>query len=401
MDNRKQRHTDPWDRGVYGTGKTQPPKSHGGIIALLCVLVIFLCGLVTILSILNIRLFRQLNAQPEALAALSFSDRDTAATEAFTEPLETFSLLEPPQLVLGVDPSAAQEENEPMTWKEIFETGVESLVQVSCRTYDGSVQGTGIILSADGSILTNHHVIEEAESILVSFADGEIYQAVLAGKDRLTDLAVLRIEPKSRTLLPAHFGSSDSVAEDDPVAVVEFGARSARLGYIQETRAHWQIGSTVMSLIRTDTKSGCGSPLFNSYGQIIAIHTDLGQDGGSFAIPIAAVKEIVDQLLTYGYVPGRPELGFEGTFLGAFEQHYYNMPQGMYITRITGGTDADTKGIRVGDILVGINGLPVTDSRMLYHQVYAMAVGDSVTLEISRNGERLRLNVTLTEAAGP
>ena len=396
MDKRKKRHTEPWDAGEYGTGKTQPPKSYGGIVAVLCVLVIFLCGLVTVLSILNIRLFRQLNAQPEELAALSFSDQ-----VAVTEPAQTYARLEIPELILGDDSGALIEDRESKTWKEIFESGMESLVQVSCRTYDGSVQGTGIILSGDGSILTNHHIIEDAESIAVSFSDGQIYQAVLEGRDRLTDLAVLRIEPKSRLLVPAQFGGSESAAKNDLVAVAEFGAATLRTGKIRDPGVRWQVGSTTLSLIRTDVESGCGSALFDRYGQIIAIHTELGAEAGNTAIPTAAVKQIVDQLLTLGYVPGRPDLGFEGKFPGAFERRYYGLPQGMYITRVTEGTDAQIQGILAGDILVGINGLPVTDSRTLYNHIYTLSVGDTVTLEISRDGNPLKLKVTLTETTAP
>lgn len=396
MDKRKKPHTQPWDAGEFGTGKTQPPKSYGGIVAVLCVLVIFLCGLVTVLSILNIRLFRQLNAQPEEPAALSFSDQ-----AAVTEPAETFARLEIPELILEDSTGALEQDREAKTWKEIFESGMESLVQVSCRTYDGSVQGTGIILSGDGSILTNHHIIEDAESIMVSFSDGQIYQAVLEGRDRLTDLAVLRIEPKSRLLVPAQFGGSESVAKNDLVAVAEFGAASLRTGRIRDPEVRWQIGETALSLIRTDVKSGCGSALFDRYGQIIAIHTELGAEAGNTAIPTRTVKQIVDQLLTLGYVPGRPDLGFEGTFPDAFERHYYGLPQGMYITRITEGTDAQIQGILTGDILMGINGQPVTDRRSLYNHVYTLSVGDTVTLEISRDGNPLKLNVTLTEATAP
>lgn len=396
MDKQKKRHTQPWDAGEFGTGKTQPPKSYGGIVAVLCVLVIFLCGLVTVLSVLNIRLFRQLNAQPEEPAALSFSDQSTV-----TEPAETFARLETPELILEDGIGVLEQDREAKTWKEIFESGMESLVQVSCRTYDGSVQGTGIILSVDGSILTNHHIIEDAESIMVSFSDGQIYQAVLEGRDRLTDLAVLRIEPKSRLLVPAQFGGSESVAKNDLVAVAEFGAASLRIGRIRDSGVRWQIGGTALSLIRTDVGSGCGSALFDRYGQIIAIHTELGAEAGNTAIPTRTVKQIVDQLLTLGYVPGRPDLGFEGTFPDAFERHYYGLPQGMYITRITEGTDAQIRGILTGDILVGINGMPVTDRRSLYNHIYTLSVGDTVTLEINRNGDPLKLSVILTEVTAP
>ena len=418
MDERN--HYDPWDDGEYGTGSTRPPKTRGGAYALLLILVILLCGTVTILGILNVRLFRQLSQQEENDLAISFTPEITEATDFLSAEEETSmpAVCAGQNVTIDLHTSPESVENIPqeggMSLQDIYEKNIHSVVSITCATQSGSASGTGVILTGDGYIVTNAHVVEDAVSVSVQLTDDREFSASLVGSDGISDLAVLYIDVSD--LEPAEFGDSEKlrvgdsvVAIGDPLGVELRGTYTN--GIISAINRNVDTGGRTMTLIQTNAalnSGNSGGPLINCYGQVIGINTmkigaftdEAGVEGIGFAIPSTTVKEIVDQIISQGYVSGRPTLGITGESLPSFYQHYYRLPAGMYITAVEEGSPAAACGIEPGDILVSINDTRITDMDSLKTVLYGHEVGDTVTITIYRSGQTGSATVTLAEDKG-
>ena len=420
MDQRKHHYQEhPWDDSVYGTGRTEPPKNRGGLIALLLIFIIFLCGIITALSILNVRLFRELNTQEESDLSLSFSSCETTPVEISTRMEETTQATVPQgshSIVLQQAPVVTDSESGTgeLSLQQIYKNNINSVVSIMCEQETGSSSGTGVILSQDGYIVTNCHVVEDADSITVRLTDERDFSAMLVGTDAVSDLAVLYIEADN--LLPAQFGNSDSLQVGDSVTAigdplgVEFRGTYTN-GIVSAINRDVTVDGRTMTLIQTNAalnSGNSGGPLINCYGQVIGINTmkisaftnAAGVEGLGFAIPSSTVKNVVEQLINQGYVSGRPTLGIEGEALSTFYQHYYRLPAGLYITDIASGCDADRKGLEEGDILMSIAGTGVTTMDDLNAVVYGYAVGDTVDVIIYRGGNQYRVDLTLEEDKG-
>lgn len=420
MDERKHNRYTDWDDSVYGTGRTDPPKSRGGLIALLLILLIFLCGIITVLGILNIKLTYKLQTKQDNDLAISF-------TEGQTEPEQPLSLSPTAQETLAAEESVSSfelqqspkgVENYPpeggLSLQEIYEKNIDSVVSISCSLSNGSASGTGVIFSDEGYIVTNAHVVDGALSISVQLTDDRVFSARVIGCDEVSDLAVLHIDADS--LIPAQFGDSSTlrvgdtvVAIGDPLGVKFRGTYTN--GIISAINRDVDVDSHTMTLIQTNAalnSGNSGGPLINCYGLVIGINTmkigaftdSAGVEGLGFAIPSTTVKQIVDQLISQGYVSGRPTLGLEGESLSVFYQHYYRLPAGLYITRVDRGSDAFSKGIESGDILISIGSQRITTMNELKTAVYGYQVGDTVEVVIYRDGQQYRVSLTLSEDKG-
>jgi serine protease Do len=277
---------DPWDVDTYQTGSTQPPKSHGGLIAALLVVVIFLCGLVTIMTMMNIRLARQISQQtPAASSPVSFSAPEEETTLSTTEPLSTApettqeptvtSRIEPdPQLSLHTSPTGVP--NVPqqggLSLQEIYEKSINSVVSISSVSAYGGSTGTGVVLTADGYIVTNAHVIEDAVQVQVILQDKQVLDAAIVGLDEVTDLAVLQV--KAEGLTPAEMGDSTSlrvgdtvVAIGDPLGLELSGSMTD--GIVSAINRDITVDGRKMTLIQTNAalnSGNSGGPLINCYG---------------------------------------------------------------------------------------------------------------------------------------
>lgn len=419
MDEHRHNHTyHPWDDGVYGTGPMEPPKKPGGILAFLLILVIFLCGIVSILGIMNVRLFRQLKAQEADTLSISFTNEATQsaeATEGTTAPTEQ-SLLSQTTIDLQQSPQSVENRAQPegLSLQEIYSLAIDSVVSISCTGSSGTSSGTGVVLTEDGYLVTNCHVVENAQSISVRLADDRLFSASLVGSDSVSDLAVLHIDCKD--LSPAQFGSSDSLRVGDSVAAIgdplgtEFRGTLTD-GIVSAINRDVTVEGRTMTLIQTNAalnSGNSGGPLLNCYGQVIGINTmkisaftsTSGVEGLGFAIPSTTVKEVVEQLIGQGYVSGRPTLGLTGESLSNFYQHYYRLPAGLYITDVDAGCDADSKGIQDGDILLSVGDNRVTTMEDLNAALQSHQVGDTVSVSIYRSGQQYRVELTLTEDRG-
>ena len=398
-----------WDDGVYGTGSTQPPKSHRAVIALLLVTVIFLGGITTAMSILNIRLFRELHRKEDALTvAYAVQEQATEAPE--TQPPETQAAEPARRATMDIQRGAAKTEGA-LSLQEIYEKNIPSVVSITSQTASGTSAGTGVIVSDAGYLVTNYHVVRRAQSIDVKLTDERELTASVVGEDPVSDLAVLYIAAEGLT--PAQFGDSDTlrvgdsvVAIGDPLGVELRGTMTD--GIVSAISRDVQVDGRTMNLIQTNAalnSGNSGGPLINSMGQVVGINTmkigafadSSGVEGLGFAIPSATVQEIVNQLLTQGYVSGRPWLGIEGESFSTFYQRFYRIPRGVYITSVQSGSPAGTAGLQSGDIIVSVDGTAVSDMEDLDSMLYAHIPGDTMTLTIYRSGRQGDVTVTLTE----
>ncbi len=416
------REEEPWEENSWQTGSTNPPKSRGGLVAVLLVLVIFLSGIVTVLGILNVKLFQQLKQQEshEDLAiSYNLEELPPETTEpAQTLPPETRPAHQEEQISMELDPSPSSASNVPaeggLPLQEIYLQSIDSVVSISCQRYSDSSTGTGVVLTEDGYIVTNSHVVEGAQAITIQLTDERVLPARLVGADAVSDLAVLKVD--AQDLVPATFGDSDSlrvgdtvVAIGDPLGVELRGTLTD--GIISAINRDIYLDGRPITLIQTNAalnSGNSGGPLINCYGQVIGINTmkigaftdEAGVEGLGFAIPSATVKDVVEQLIRQGYVSGRPELGIRGESLSIFYQHYYRLPEGLYITEVTPGSDAAAKGIERGDILISINDTHITTADQLSSLLYGFEVGQTVTAVVYRDGYQYELQLTIGEDKG-
>lgn len=406
--------TEPWEQRTYRTGKTSPPKNRRGLVAVLLVIVIFLGGIVSALSLLNIRLFQKLRKDtdtPEPSFWLSDEETEAVSSQDASAPTGQHGSME-----LQLEPTPASVENIPqaggLSLQKIYEGAISSVVSISCTTTGGSASGTGVILSDNGYIVTNCHVVEDAVQLQVLLQDGSKLPASIMGLDAVSDLAVLQVS--AQNLTPAKFGDSSALRVGDAVVAIgdPLGAElrgTMTDGIVSAINRDITTGGRTMTLIQTNAalnSGNSGGPLLNCYGQVIGINTmkigdymnDAGVEGLGFAIPSTTVKEIVDQLIAQGYVSGRPSLGFTGQTVTAFDRLYYGIPQGVCITSVKEDSDASAKGLTPGDILLQLNGIRISDLDSLQTLLYSLNAGDTVEAVIYRSGRQYRVSITLEQS---
>ena len=414
MDNRyfDNEYESDWDDQYYGTGNTEPPKEHNGPMTLMLILIIFLFGIITVLGILNIRLFQELKLKKmEKELSISFTTEATVPPETIELNLPQAASLEEEtsQSSLQLQQSPQSQENIPvedgLSLQEIYTRNIPSVVSISCTGYGRSSTGTGVILSEEGYLVTNAHVVDGAGSIDVLLTDDRVYSADLIGSDEISDLAVLQIDADN--LIPAQFGDSTQLRVGDTVAAIgdPLGVKfrgTYTNGIVSAINRDVDMKGRTMTLIQTNAalnSGNSGGPLINTM-KIGAFTDSAGVEGIGFAIPSTTVKEIVDQLVTQGYVSGRPTLGIEGEALSSFYQHYYRLPPGLYITHVVPGSDAQTKGIEDGDMLLSVDNQRITTMDELKSILFDREVGEVVEVIIFREGQQYQLELTLGEQKG-
>jgi serine protease Do len=261
---------------------------------------------------------------------------------------------------------------------------------------DPKGQGSGIIVSSDGYIVTNSHVIGDSKqnNVKIVLSGGEEFPGKIVGYDTKTDLAVIKAE---KTNLPvATFGNSDNVrigqwalALGNPIGLTNSltrGTISALNRSLSQSKQHF------VKYIQTDAAinpGNSGGPLLNMYGQVIGITSTkiVGNviEGVGFAIPSNTVKSVVDDIISKGYVSGRVKLGLTGKMVSHYQSQMYNVPIGMIISEINKDSDFFANGVQVGDIITKINDSNVTDLEVLYSELAKCKVGDSVKISVYRS----------------
>ena len=408
---------DPWENHSYRTGSTRPPKSRRGLITVLLVIIIFLGGIVSALSLLNIKLFWQINAETVSEdASVRFAqDAETLPTALPTEDA-LWEISTDTDTVLNIQKSPASIENIPqeggLSLQEIYAKSIDSVVSITCTAGSTESSGTGVVISKDGFIVTNCHVVADAQTVTVLFTDQRSLPARIVGTDVISDLAVLYVAAEDLT--PAEFGDSGALRVGDTVAAIgdPLGTELRGTftdGIVSAINRDITTGGRTMTLIQTNAalnSGNSGGPLLNCYGQVVGINTmkigdymnSAGVEGLGFAIPSTTVKEIVDQLLSQGYVSGRPALGLSIQDLSSIDRMYFHLPQGIWISAVEENSNAAAVGIAPGDILISFDNVRITSCDTLISLLYSYQAGDTVEVVIYRSGNQYTLNLTIDEA---
>ena len=293
-----------------------------------------------------------------------------------------------------------------LTAQEIYRRVNPSVVTVLAQLEGSASVGTGVIFRSDGYILTNYHVLAGGRDCTVALDTGRTYEALYVAGDERNDLAVLKV---NLTGLPAAtFGDSDQLVVGDKVYAIGNPLGVELRGTLTDgivsaiNRDVWVDGRT-MNLIQTNAalnSGNSGGPLINAYGQVVGINTiKMSSDysnveGLGFAIPSASIRRLVNDLLTYGEIQPEPSFGVTVLQTGArLEEDVW----GLEVLEVTPGSAADRAGIRTGDFILSAAGREVSSSQDLLRIRRQLYVGDQVTMEIWRGGQRMEVTLTLTD----
>ncbi|HWS58828.1 MAG TPA: trypsin-like peptidase domain-containing protein [Actinotalea sp.] len=323
----------------------------------------------------------------------------------------TYSALGREQISIPVAGSTADNPD----WQVVAAAVRDSVVAITVRTSQGEGEGSGVIISADGEILTNHHVVSGGDtgSITVALADGRLYDAKIVGTDPTTDIAVLRLVDPPDDLAVATLGDSDDalvgaavMAVGNPLGLdttVTTGIISAvdRPVSTQEQTSGSLVVTNAIQVDAAINPGNSGGPLFNSSGEVIGITSSIatlssgstsGSIGLGFAIPINQATLIADQLIE----SGTAEHAYLGVSLSdGTATADGTTRQGALVETVSAGTPAEDAGIQEGDVIVGIDGKAVAGAESLTGYVRQYASGVEVTLTVVRDGRAMDVTAVL------
>lgn len=295
------------------------------------------------------------------------------------------------------------------TADSVVEISTESVVTGSfAQQYVQQGAGSGVIISQDGYILTNNHVINGANSVKVRLRDGTEYDATIIGSDSDNDIALLKVSATG--LSPATFGDSNSLAVGDYVVAIgnplgELGG-TVTDGIISALARKVTIEDTQMTLLQTNAQvnpGNSGGGLFNANGELVGIvnakQSATEVEGIAFAIPINNVLDILSDLKEYGYVTGKVDLGIDFTDITSDETaFYYGVNQtGCYVLSVDSGSNAEKAGVTRGDLVTKVNDTDVSSSSDITAALEKAEVGDTVTFTVSRRGTSKTISFVLEE----
>ncbi len=292
-----------------------------------------------------------------------------------------------------------------MTKQEVYAKVMPSVVTVTVYSDSSGAYATGIVLSEDGFILTNQHVVGGESRAQVTTDDEQTYEALLVGEDPNTDLAVLKIDATGLT--PAEFGRSDELLVGDdcyaignPLGITYRGTFTN--GIISALNRNVSLNGYTMTLIQTTAalnSGNSGGPLINSYGQVIGVNnmkimsSSTTVEGLGFAIPSSTVQEVANALISDGTIE-HPVIGI--TCYGVTANDEYAV-SGVCIATVSAGSDAEAKGLEVGDIITAVNGIPCSTVSDVGAQMKGLGVGDSISLTVWHDGTESTVDVALVE----
>lgn len=306
---------------------------------------------------------------------------------------------------------------EEMTAAQVYAQNVNSTVGITTSittnywgyTTTSAASGSGFILTQDGYILTNYHVIEDSTSITVTTYDGTAYDAQLIGYDESLDTAVLKVEPETE-LVPVVLGNSDAlnvgdsvVAIGNPLGELTFSLTAGAISALD--REITLSSSVTMDLIQTDcaiNSGNSGGALFNLYGEVVGItnakyssssSSEASIDNIGFAIPINDVVSVVTSIIENGYI-AKPYIGVSITDVSQ-ETQSYGLPQGAAIKEVVVDSPAEAAGLQVNDIITKIDDTALTGSSDLVDYVGNCEAGDVVTLTVYRQGDILEITLEI------
>ena len=368
--------------------KQRKPISRGGIAIALAVTMVFSCGL----GFGGGYFANKVNTSTSgSLNITKTSNSGTTTTASSTSKANTTS------------------EIVKKTADSVVEISTESVVTGSfAQQYVQQGAGSGVIISQDGYILTNNHVINGANSVKVRLRDGTEYDATIIGSDSDNDIALLKVSATG--LSPATFGDSNSLAVGDYVVAIgnplgELGG-TVTDGIISALARKVTIEDTQMTLLQTNAQvnpGNSGGGLFNANGELVGIvnakQSATEVEGIAFAIPINNVLDILSDLKEYGYVTGKVDLGIDFTDITSDETaFYYGVNQtGCYVLSVDSGSNAEKAGVTRGDLVTKVNDTDVSSSSDITTALEKAEVGDTVTFTVSRRGTSKTISFVLEE----
>ena len=377
-----------------------------GVVAL-CLVFALLGGLLGA-AIADRRMDQKLSAMQESVNA-SMDEKVAEASKAAES-------LYHEQLVSAGSGSAV------MTGAQVFDQAKQQVVGISTEvtyqnffgmTTSAAVSGSGFIISDDGYILTNYHVVETAYAndldVTVMLYDGTEYTASIVGFDSSNDVALLKIE--ATNLMPVNMGNSDAITMGETVYAV--GNPLGELAYSMSTGTVSGLDRVIatedapegINMFQIDAAvnhGNSGGPVYNSLGEVIGIVTaksgETDAEGLGFAIPINDAKSIADDLITKGYVTGKAYMGvrLDERYNSMYAQ-YYNMPLGAYVYSVDNGSAAEKAGLQAGDIITKMGDTEVSSYTELKSAVRTFSAGDTTEIVVFRAGESLTLTITFDE----
>ena len=308
-----------------------------------------------------------------------------------------------------------------MSLAEIYAAYADSCVNITCQVvvqqgwqqYTGTSSGSGFIISEDGYIVTNYHVIDGASAIKVTMNNGEEYEATLIGGEEANDVAVLKINVSGLT--PVVLGDSDTLVVGERVSTIGNAlgtlSFSQTSGYVSGVgRSVSMSDGTIINMLQTDcviTSGNSGGPLFDQYGRVVGItsakYSNNGDsssasiEGIGFAIPINDVIDMIQDFIQYGYVTGRPSMGITAVEVTQDYANAFGWPAGVYVNEVQEGSCSETAGLKQGDIITKIGDTEVTTVSELNAAKNQFKAGETTTLQVYRSGDTLTLTITFDE----
>ena len=311
--------------------------------------------------------------------------------------------------------SQAKNRNDELSIPQIVEMVENSVVEIKTETsssfrgaYVREGAGSGVIITANGYIVTNNHVIEGTNKVYVTLKNGEVYDAVVIGRDILNDLAVVKIEETNLT--PAILGDSDSLVVGELAIAIgnPLGSLGGTVtnGIISSLSRNISIDGIEMNLLQTNSAvnpGNSGGGLFNGYGELIGVVNakSMGSDieGLGFAIPVNAAREVIEEIMSNGYISGKARLGISiieiKTDLEA--QEYGVKDLGTYIYAIEEGSAAMKAGLKEKDLILAINDKVVETSAEIRNEINKHEVNEEITITVLRDKNMITVTAILQE----
>lgn len=307
---------------------------------------------------------------------------------------------------------------EVLTPAQVYARNVASVVGITCdstaviggQSIQTTVTGSGFLLSEDGYVVTNYHVVAEAATITVVTQDAETHEAALVGRDTTADMALLKVEGEH--FQPVTLGSSTELAIGDMVVAIgnPLSALEATqtVGYISGKNREVSTDNNVVNMLQTDAainSGNSGGPLFNMRGEVVGITTakysgtsasGASIEGLSFAIPIDDLKKSMEDLMTQGYIRSA-YLGIRGMDVEAAAVDTYGLPKGAYVESVEPEGAAAAAGVQPKDIITALGDHPVDSFNALARALRAFQAGDRTQITVYRAGQTLVLDITLSE----
>lgn len=308
-----------------------------------------------------------------------------------------------------------------MTPAQVYAQNVESVVAINCtattneygQLFQSASSGSGFVLTEDGYVVTNYHVVKGASTIKVATSDGASYNAEYIGGDEFNDVALLKMEAEG--LRAAAIGKSDDLIVGDQVAAIgnPLGelASTLTVGYVSAKDRIVTTDGTQINMLQTDAAinpGNSGGPLFNMYGEVVGITTakysgttDSGAsiEGIGFAIPIDDVIGMLEDLQEFGHITGA-YMGVTVSDVDLEAAELYGLPMGALVREVTSGSCAEAAGIRAQDIIVNLGGHDIEGLNDLTRTLRKFKAGDTVTVTVYRGGSEVILSITLDEKPG-